>query len=102
MRWRGKRLGHILNPKTGWPVLGAPNSVTVVAGHGWAAEVLAKAVLLRGSNHPYDLVDGGALELIHHGERITVTPGTPLTRPIPPAPKFPTGSPSSMRQDQRR
>jgi FAD:protein FMN transferase len=28
--WQGKRLGHILNPKTGWPVEDAPRSVTVL------------------------------------------------------------------------
>ena len=34
------------------------NLVTVIAGTAWAAEVLAKAVLVRGSTHPFDLVDG--------------------------------------------
>ena len=28
--WQGNRLGHILNPKTGWPVEDAPRSVTVL------------------------------------------------------------------------
>ena len=27
---RGKRLSHVLNPRTGWPVSNAPSSVTVL------------------------------------------------------------------------
>jgi alpha,alpha-trehalose phosphorylase len=38
----------------------------------------------------YQLLDGNAVDLIHHGEPITVTPDTPLTCPIPPAPKLST------------
>jgi alpha,alpha-trehalose phosphorylase len=50
----------------------------------------------------YALLDGAPLELLHHGEPITVAVGKPLTRPIgriaaPPAPTQPTG-----REPQRR
>jgi thiamine biosynthesis lipoprotein len=48
VRWRGKRLGHILNPKTGWPVLGAPSSVTVVAGTCLEAGTLSTLASLQG------------------------------------------------------
>jgi alpha,alpha-trehalose phosphorylase len=34
----------------------------------------------------YELMGGDALELLHHGERLTVEPGTPQTRPVPPPP----------------
>ncbi|MBV9002208.1 MAG: glycoside hydrolase family 65 protein [Solirubrobacterales bacterium] len=48
---------------------------------------------LRVEVHPdhatYELLDGDPLELIHHGERVTVTPGEQLRRPVPPAPKRP-------------
>jgi alpha,alpha-trehalose phosphorylase len=35
----------------------------------------------------YELLDGEPLELIHHGERVEVTPEQPLSLPVPPAPK---------------
>ena len=47
-------------------------------------------VEVRPGDATYEVVDGMALELIHHGERVTVTPDKPLTLPIPPAPKYPT------------
>ena len=33
----------------------------------------------------YQLVEGAELELSHHGQPITLTAGSPVTRPIPPA-----------------
>jgi alpha,alpha-trehalose phosphorylase len=50
----------------------------------------------------YALLEGAPLELVHHGEPITVAPGEPLSRPIgrisaPPAPTQPAG-----REPQRR
>jgi alpha,alpha-trehalose phosphorylase len=50
----------------------------------------------------YALIEGAPLELVHHGEPITVAPGEPLSRPIgrisaPPAPTQPAG-----REPQRR
>ena len=44
----GVRLGHILDPHTGWPVAGAPRSVTVVAATCTEAGFLATAAMLRG------------------------------------------------------
>jgi alpha,alpha-trehalose phosphorylase len=38
----------------------------------------------------YELLDGDPLELMHHGERMTVTSDEPLTCPVPPAPNLPT------------
>ena len=46
--WNGKRLGHILNPKTGWPVEGAPRSITVVADICLEAGTLATLAALQG------------------------------------------------------
>ena len=46
--YRGKRLGHILNPKTGWPVEGAPRSVTVIAPTCVEAGTLSTLAYLRG------------------------------------------------------
>ncbi|MFF4845088.1 glycoside hydrolase family 65 protein [Streptomyces collinus] len=37
----------------------------------------------------YRLVDGDPLEVLHHGEPVTVTAGDPVDRPVPPAPVLP-------------
>jgi thiamine biosynthesis lipoprotein len=48
VRWRGKRLGHILNPKTGWPVEDAPRSISVLAPTCLEAGTLATLAYLQG------------------------------------------------------
>jgi thiamine biosynthesis lipoprotein len=48
VRWRGRRLGHLLDPTTGWPVEGAPRSVTVVGRTCMEAGTLATLASLRG------------------------------------------------------
>lgn len=45
----GARLGHVLDPRTGWPVAGAPRSVTVAAPTCSAAGALATVALLHGA-----------------------------------------------------
>jgi FAD:protein FMN transferase len=44
----GARYGHILNPRTGWPVTGAPRSVTVAAGTCTEAGMLSTLAMLQG------------------------------------------------------
>jgi thiamine biosynthesis lipoprotein len=44
----GVRYGHILDPETGWPVRGAPRSVTVVANSCIEAGMLATFAMLQG------------------------------------------------------
>ena len=46
----GVRYGHLLNPHTGWPITGAPRSVTVHAATCTEAGLLAKLALLRGAD----------------------------------------------------
>ncbi|HSP05601.1 MAG TPA: FAD:protein FMN transferase [Acidobacteriota bacterium] len=46
--WQGKRLGHILNPKTGWPVEDAPRSVTVLGRTCMEAGTLSTLAYLQG------------------------------------------------------
>jgi thiamine biosynthesis lipoprotein len=48
LMWRGRRLGHILDPRTGWPVEGAPRAVTVLAGTCVEAGSLATLAYLQG------------------------------------------------------
>jgi thiamine biosynthesis lipoprotein len=45
----GLRYGHVLDPRTGWPVAAAPRSVTVHAATCSEAGLLAKLALLRGA-----------------------------------------------------
>lgn len=45
----GKRYAHVLDPSTGWPVEGAPRSVTVAAPTCTEAGMLATFAMLRGS-----------------------------------------------------
>jgi FAD:protein FMN transferase len=46
--WNGRRLGHILNPRTGWPVEDAPRSVTVLGDTCLEAGTLSTLAYLRG------------------------------------------------------
>jgi FAD:protein FMN transferase len=46
--WQGRRLGHILDPRTGWPVEGAPRAVTVLAGTCLEAGSLSTLAILHG------------------------------------------------------
>lgn len=46
----GVRYGHILHPRTGWPVPGAPRSVTVAASSCTEAGLLATLALLHGGS----------------------------------------------------
>ena len=56
----GKRYGHILDPTTGWPVDGAPRSVTVAAGTCTEAGMLATLALLQGVDAEAFLTSQGA------------------------------------------
>jgi thiamine biosynthesis lipoprotein len=46
----GKRRGHILDPRTGWPVEGAPRSVTVAARTCTEAGFLSTWAMLNGKD----------------------------------------------------
>ena len=78
-RWTvsGAERHHLIDPRTGEPSTSDLVHVTVVAGEAWVAESLAKAVLLRGGPHAFDLLGGtGAHALVvDHAGRITFTPG---------------------------
>jgi alpha,alpha-trehalose phosphorylase len=47
-------------------------------------------VEVRADQATYELLDGEPLEIIHHGQPITVEPGGPLKCAVPPAPELPT------------
>lgn len=54
---RKRRLGHILNPRTGWPVRHSPASVTVIAQNATLAGLLATLAMLQGKNAEIFLKD---------------------------------------------
>jgi thiamine biosynthesis lipoprotein len=56
----GVRYSHVLNPRTGWPVLGAPRSVTVLAANCTEAGLLATMSLLKGEHAEAFLTEQGA------------------------------------------
>lgn len=56
----GIRYGHVLDPRTGWPVLGAPRSVTVAASTCTEAGLLATMALLHGDRAQTFLDQEGA------------------------------------------
>lgn len=61
---KGRRYGHILNPRTGWPVLDAPHSVTVQAPTCLEAGMLATFGILQGRNAETFLQSQGVLHLV--------------------------------------
>ncbi len=78
-RWQvgGQVRHHLIDPQTGRPSDTDLTTATVVAAQAWMAEVLAKAVLLAGADHPFDIVggtDAQALAVDRHGV-VTATPG---------------------------
>jgi FAD:protein FMN transferase len=46
----GIRYSHILNPKTGWPVMNGPRSITVAAATCTEAGILSTLAMLQGKN----------------------------------------------------
>jgi thiamine biosynthesis lipoprotein len=57
---RGKRLGHILDPRTGWPVQDSPRSVTVLTGTCLESGTLSTLAYLHGSGAREFLLQQGA------------------------------------------
>jgi thiamine biosynthesis lipoprotein len=57
----GKRYGHVLDARTGWPVEGAPRSVTVAAPTCTQAGMLATFALLYGAEAEAFLEAQGAV-----------------------------------------
>lgn len=55
----GRRLGHVLDPRTGWPVPGAPSSVSVLASTCTQAGLLATLALLQGARAEAWLAEQG-------------------------------------------
>ena len=57
---RGKRLGHILDPRMGWPVQDAPRSITVLTATCLESGTLSTLAYLKGAGAREFLVEQGA------------------------------------------
>jgi thiamine biosynthesis lipoprotein len=55
----GVRMGHILNPRTGWPVKGAPHSITALGSYCFEAGFLATYAMLQGTEAEKFLTEQG-------------------------------------------
>jgi thiamine biosynthesis lipoprotein len=64
--WRvgGETRHHLIDPSTGLPSDTDINLASVVAAQGWMAETLAKATLLRGPAHSFELVEAMAAQAL--------------------------------------
>jgi thiamine biosynthesis lipoprotein len=81
-RWLvdGEARHHLIDPQTGQPSGTDLTLACVVAGEAWMAETLAKAVILAGSTHPFDLVDGTGAEAVVVDNRGIVSASAGLAR----------------------
>ncbi|HET8952339.1 MAG TPA: glycosyl hydrolase family 65 protein, partial [Solirubrobacteraceae bacterium] len=59
-------------------------------------------VQVRDSEATYILMEGDALEISHHGDRITLEPDEPLALKVPPAPHRPEPTQPPGRAPMRR
>jgi FAD:protein FMN transferase len=88
-RWqvKGELRHHLIDPAAGRPSESDVTFVTVIAGHAWTAEVLAKAALLHGAPLPCGLLagNGAAALAVDRSGRVTASPGidTYLAEPLP-------------------
>ena len=72
----GRSRHHLIDPSTGRPSTPDLELVSVIAGEAWMAEVLAKAVLLRGSVRAFDLLDESTVAItVDHDGCITASAG---------------------------
>jgi|TARA_R110001592_G_scaffold360099_1_gene667933 thiamine biosynthesis lipoprotein len=62
----GVRYPHVINPKTGWPIMDAPRSVTVAAPSCVEAGLIATFAMLAGSDADDFLAEQAILHWIQH------------------------------------
>lgn len=60
----GQPRHHLIDPATGDPSDSDLVLTTVIAGEAWMAEVMAKAILLRGSERAFDIVDDPTVQAL--------------------------------------
>lgn len=81
-RWRrgGLQLHHLIDPRTGSPVIGPWRTVSALGRSCVAANTASTAAFILGSEAPRWLTDHAvAARLVDHDGRVTQTPGWPST-----------------------
>lgn len=71
----GVRFGHILDPRTGWPVPDAPRSVTVAADSCTQAGMLSTLAMLQGAHAEAFLREQGVQFWCNRGDKTTLHKG---------------------------
>ncbi|MCU1362089.1 MAG: thiamine biosynthesis lipoprotein ApbE [Ilumatobacteraceae bacterium] len=72
----GERRHHLIEPMTGESSTSDLALASVIAGDAWVAEVMAKAVLLRGAERAFDLIGNGCAALaVDHDGRVLMSDG---------------------------
>jgi thiamine biosynthesis lipoprotein len=79
VRVAGRRLGHVLDPRTGWPVEGAPRAVTVLADTCLEAGTMSTLALLRGHGARAWLEEQGVRHWVLDGAEDEAAPARPLS-----------------------
>jgi len=77
---------HLIDPRTGYPADSGLDSVTVIAGDAWVAEILTKAAFVAGAEDGAQLISSvGAVGLLVAGldRMITAGPFTSFVEPVP-------------------
>jgi thiamine biosynthesis lipoprotein len=101
----GEARHHLIDPQIGRPSDSDVVLAAVVATDAWLAEVLAKAVLLAGAAHPFDILGGTGAEALavdDHGRVMASSNlgaylgGAVLPRTIGGAPMFSGHSPAVL------
>ncbi|MCM8765886.1 MAG: FAD:protein FMN transferase, partial [Candidatus Omnitrophica bacterium] len=77
---QGKRFGHIIDPKTGYPVENNILSVTIVADNCLTADALATAIFVLGKEKGESVLQDFSAEAViitraEKGEHLWVSPG---------------------------
>ncbi len=71
----GRPRHHLIDPHTEQPAQTDLALASVIAGDAWVAEVLAKAVLLRGRHRAFDLLDDDTAALVvDHEGNVSASP----------------------------
>ncbi len=79
VRVAGRRLGHVLDPRTGWPVEGAPRAVTVLADTCLEAGTMSTLALLRGHGARAWLEEQGVRHWVLDEAEDAAAPARPLS-----------------------
>lgn len=58
----GQPRHHLIDPRTGLPSDSDVQLASIISADAWMAEALAKAVLLAGTTHPFDILGGTGAE----------------------------------------